>query len=299
MKRLKIMLVSALALVAFAFFAFTPIVMAGATETAETSEITSLFDEETTENVSVEEDIENSEIVENTGDYTASYYCQTSENESVRLDFIDESNVKITLFLEEVEMGTLNATYQRVDNIVDLYLANEWFGAFKLKGDGTAIDVSWWEDYYEEDNETDEITGDFESVSPVIDEDFDKYLQPLICAAAGLGGTILIVLLVSWFLKKGKKKIDACLSQIETVSTELKKNYGAVLNLYADVEKAYKELESTPEKIMGVLDLVSEHYCKIIEILGLISVGSSELVRKGVADEVTKKVEEVIDKGVE
>ena len=67
MKRLKIMLVSALAMVAFAFFAFTPVVLAGADEVAETSEISSVFDEETTEIVSVEEDIETSVEDENTG----------------------------------------------------------------------------------------------------------------------------------------------------------------------------------------------------------------------------------------
>ena len=188
MKRLKIMLVSALAMVAFAFFAFTPIVTAGATET--------------TENVSVEEDIENSEIVENTGDYTASYYCQTSENASVRLDFIDESNVKITLFLEEVEMGTLNATYQRVDNIVDVYLANEWFGKFKLKGDGTATDVSWWEDYYEEDIETsveDEISGILDKYKTEDGFDFWAIFQDAKTWVIALTGSIGGMLLAAFF----------------------------------------------------------------------------------------------------
>jgi hypothetical protein len=66
------------------------------------------------------------------------------------------------MFVEGVEVGTLNATYQRVDNIVDIYVLDEWFGAFKLKGDGTATDVSWWKEYNKET--PDENT-------PVLDEE--------------------------------------------------------------------------------------------------------------------------------
>ena len=252
MKKLKIMLVSALAMVAFAFFAFTPIVTAGATETAETSEITSVFDEETTESVSVEEDIETSVEDEITGNYTGSYYCQTSENEAVRLDFIDASNVKITLFLDDVEMGTLNATYQRVDNIVDVYLANEWFGAFKLKGDGTATDVSWWEDYYEEDKESDENTPVLDKYKTEDGFDFWAIFQDaktwVIALVGSIGGMFLTAFfagIVGHFKNKGVINTEKNVEKIaaKAAADAVKGIVGQSINLdiSAEVNKAVEK----------------------------------------------------------
>lgn len=163
MKRLKIMFVSMLAMLALSF-AFIPTITAGADEVSEMPENSAIICAESLESVESVETPAESEGVENSGDYMASYYAQTSETDGVRLDFIDESNVKCVMFVEGVEVGTLNATYQRVDNIVDIYVLDEWFGAFKLNGDGTASDVSWWEDYYEDPEESVGNTG-------VLDED--------------------------------------------------------------------------------------------------------------------------------
>lgn len=306
MKKLKIMFVAGLATLALCFGFFLPVGYVSADEVSQTPEISA--------EIGVETPAE-SESVENTGDYTASYYAQTSETDGVRLDFIDETNVKCVMFVEGVEVGTLNATYQRVDNIVDIYVFDEWFGAFKLNGDGTATDVSWWEEYNKEtpDENPPVLDEETQDGTPIIDKDMDKFLQPILCGAAGLVGTLIVVAIVLFFLKKYGKEVKEFLKwlrerkvsfeneekTLKTIDGHILSTYNKLEELrekngteYAEVLKLVKDLISTVLKENAdTHHITDEHYHKIMKILEMLAVGNSELVRKGVADNIVKEIE--------
>ena len=147
----------------------------------------------------------------------------------------------------------------------------------------------------------------------IIDEDVDKFLQPILCGAAGLVGTLIVVAFCLFFLKKYGKEIKEFLKWLrerkisfEEEEKELKaidehilltynkleelreKNgaeYAEVLNWVKDlISKVLKENADT-------LNLTDEHYHDIMVILEMIATGNSELVRKGVADNIVKKIE--------
>ena len=61
---------------------------------------------------------------------------------------------------------------------------------------------------------------------------------------------------------------------------------------YAEILSAVKKLVSRVlNENEDTLKLTDEHYNMIMQILEMIAVGNSELVRKGVADDIVKKIE--------
>lgn len=247
MKKLKIMFVSGLAVLALCFGFFLPVGYVSADEVSQTPKISAEIGAESHESVESVETPAESENVENLDDYTASYYAQTGETEGVRLDFIDETNVKCVMFVEGVEVGTLNATYQRVDNIVDIYVFDEWFGAFRLNGDGTASDVSWWEDYNKETPDEN---------PPVLDEDggFDfwavfkdskTWIIVTLGAIAGLFLAAVFAAILGHFRNKGVINTE---KNVETIAAKaaadaVKGIVGNSINLdiSAEVNKAVEK----------------------------------------------------------
>lgn len=320
MKKLKSIFVAALAIVAILAFVFTPIILAGADEVSTMPEISAGIGTETTEDVADVETPTEDETVENT-ENVSSYYYTESEEKSIRFDFLDESNVSCVLLLNGEEVATVNATYNRIGgNVVEIYAMGDWMGTYRLNADGSAINISY---QYEEDEG---IPAEGESIEnssvldeetpvnePIIDEDVDKFLQPILCGAAGLCGTLIVVVFVLVFLKKYGKEIKEFLKwlrerklsfeneekTLKTIDEHILSTYNKLEELrekngteYAEVLKLVKDLISTVLKENAdTLNMTDEHYHKIMKILEMLAVGNSELVRKGVADNIVKEIE--------
>lgn len=149
--------------------------------------------------------------------------------------------------------------------------------------------------------------------APIIDEDMDKFLQPILCGAAGLIGTLIVVLIVFFFLRKYRKEVKEFFKwlrerkvsfeneeqTLKTIDEHILSTYNKLEELrekngteYAEVLKLVKDLISTVLKENAdTHHITDEHYHKIMKILEMLAVGNSELVRKGVADNIVKEIE--------
>ena len=85
------------------------------------------------------------------------------------------------------------------------------------------------------------------------------------------------------------KTIDGHILSTYNKLEELREKNGTE---YAEVLKLVKDLISTVLKENAdTHHITDEHYHKIMKILEMLAVGNSELVRKGVADNIVKEIE--------
>lgn len=161
-----------------------------------------------------------------------------------------------------------------------------------------------------------------------MDPELEKYLQPLICAAGGLGGTLMVVLwglmlfrkglkvfkeVRSWWKEKkeelandgidlAKIRSDIATSitsneevkaKLEELSRQNKEEYQAFLTAVNSAVDAaasmVKSVEASCEKRVAHCE---REYLQIKEILIMIATGNGELIRRGTADEIVKKFNE-------
>ena len=323
MKKLKIRLFVLFAFLCSVFgLGFNPMI-ANADTIDETSEITSDIVNSTSEKETLEEIL------------VGSYYYEESADKGVMFVVKDEINVECVLFLDGAEVATVNATYVADGDIIDVYAMEDWLGAFRLNADGTATDVSYlYEELPDENNQESAIEPNNQAI---IDEELDKYLQPIICAVAGISGTSALVLVFAAFsgvIKKKFKEIvvwwkskkeelskegvelnaikaeisEAVLSskevkeQLEILSKQNHDEYIAFLTAVKEAINAATEMVHTSQEYYEKKAKIRDkQYEQVKEILILIATGNSELVRKGVADEIVKKfdTETLNEKGKE
>ena len=184
-------------------------------------------------------------------------------------------------------------------------------------------------------NKNVEISGENETVDGEepddgynIDPELEKYLQPLICAAGGFGGTLMVILwavfffgkatkafkgLVSWWkdkkeelandgidLAKIRDSVAAAVASNDEVKTALqalseqnKEECKAFLSAVNTAIDAATNLVNTAESACEKrVALCEKEYQQIKEILILVATGNSELIRRGIADEIVKKFTE-------
>ena len=158
-----------------------------------------------------------------------------------------------------------------------------------------------------------------------MDPELEKYLQPLICAAGGLSGTAMVLLWFALLFKKGLKAfkeirswwkdkkeelandgidlakirneiVNAITSneevkaQLEELSRQNKEEYNAFLSaVNTAIDSATKLVSAAEEACEKRVEICEKAYQQIKEILILIATGNSELIRRGIADEIVRK----------
>ena len=149
------------------------------------------------------------------------------------------------------------------------------------------------------------------------EEDTKDYVLPVICGVTGLAGVGLVALFVwkkwgkvvecfasikDWFSKR-KEELDDKQVSLDTIKTEIleavKSNESVKDLLEKAREKSAEEyrliMEAVGEALQAVKDKAEEankKYEQIMSILIKMTAGSEEYVRRGIADEVLKMVEE-------
>lgn len=174
--------------------------------------------------------------------------------------------------------------------------------------------------------ETTEETATEETYA--IDPELDQFLQPLICALGGLGGTGAVLLFALLFFKKAKKafkelitwwkskkeelsndgidlaKIREDIAQSVSSNEEVKQALSALSQKNSEEYQAFLSAVNTAiETATGLVktaeaacekrvELCEKEYHQIKEILIMIATGNGELIRRGTADAIVKKFNE-------
>ena len=259
--------------------------------------------------------------------FTSCYVYKESEESEIKFIFLNDTDVQCVLFLNGEELATINAIYQRVGNVVDVYAADDYLGAFELLADGTAKKSYAWEDEEEaiEDSVNNEDSSDDIPNVTKTDDDEEYDLKPIILAGiVSIVGCLLLYAIfkgkidgiikdvnfvIEWFKNKEEdlsseevslKEYKDSLVKAVVSNEEVKK---LLEKAYEQNEEEYETLKSaivnTAETVVSMYEkraaVIAKQYEQIKGILVKLATGNADLVRNGLADEIIQMVEN--DKG--
>lgn len=238
------------------------------------------------------------------------YVNEENENQIVMID-LQTDDFAVCRMIEKSgdgssEFARINANYTIQDNILTVTAVNgEHLGDFYIGADNQLTAI-----YYEDEESESKLT---ESAMVVRSEEdkLERILLPVLCGIAGLFGSMLLLLLlkgkllelkkiflslVSWFkkeqmsladegidLKEYKEKIIAAVSSNEEIKNALEDAYNSNKEQYGLLQK---DNASFIDLLLEKTSIVQKQYDQIREILIKIVIGTPELIRNGIADEI-------------
>lgn len=224
-------------------------------------------------------------------------YTFEDESASCVISLLDESTYNcMTTNKETYEIVELTGNYTKEDKILTLYFNGEVFYVFEI-GENNQLTI------YEKSSEIENTTTNLEELKEVEDV-IKNVVDYIIAGVLGLLGTTGVALIFKGILKALIDKITQSINDLKAEKDNLEEDLTNTKNqaekVLASLEKTSEQLGLDMQKTMAQMkeenkeefEKLKSDLALIKKVLPYIAGGMSELVKKGIAENVCNLLDE-------